>query len=61
MFVGDAKARCPHLSILPYNFEAYEEVADQFYNILHKHCKKVQVLQFLYLFRSRFRISVLQI
>ncbi|KAG9129811.1 hypothetical protein Leryth_016033, partial [Lithospermum erythrorhizon] len=44
MFVGDAKARCPHLSILPYNFEAYEEVADQFYNILHKHCKKVQAV-----------------
>ncbi|XP_058070060.1 DNA repair protein REV1 isoform X4 [Magnolia sinica] len=44
MFVRDAKARCPHLIIFPYNFEAYEEVADQFYNILHKHCKKVQAV-----------------
>lgn len=26
MFVGDAKALCPHLVIFPYNFKAYEEV-----------------------------------
>lgn len=26
MFVRDAKALCTHLVILPYNFEAYEEV-----------------------------------
>ncbi|XP_022735797.1 DNA repair protein REV1 isoform X3 [Durio zibethinus] len=44
MFVRDAKALCPQLIILPYNFEAYEEVADQFYNILHKHCKRVQAV-----------------
>ncbi|CAD6338550.1 unnamed protein product [Miscanthus lutarioriparius] len=44
MFVRDAKARCPHLMIVPYNFDAYEEVADQFYGILHKHCSKVQAL-----------------
>ncbi|XP_056682389.1 DNA repair protein REV1-like isoform X2 [Spinacia oleracea] len=44
MFVRDAKDRCPHLEIVPYNFEAYEEIADQFYNILHKHCDKVQAL-----------------
>ncbi|KAI9181004.1 hypothetical protein LWI28_010199 [Acer negundo] len=44
MFVRDAKALCPHLVILPYNFDAYEEVADQLYNILHKHCKKVQAV-----------------
>ncbi|XP_057249986.1 DNA repair protein REV1-like [Beta vulgaris subsp. vulgaris] len=44
MFVRDAKARCPHLLIVLYNFEAYEEVADQFYNILHKHCDKVQAV-----------------
>ncbi|CAL1379581.1 unnamed protein product [Linum trigynum] len=44
MFVRAAKARCPHLIIFPYNFQAYEEVADQFYNILHKHCSKVQAV-----------------
>ncbi|XP_031381989.1 DNA repair protein REV1 isoform X1 [Punica granatum] len=44
MFVKNAKALCPHLAILPYNFEAYEEVADQFYDILHKRCKKVQAV-----------------
>lgn len=44
MFVRDAKALCPHLVILPYDFGAYEEVADQFYDILHKHCNKIQVL-----------------
>lgn len=26
IFVRDAKALCPHLVILPYDFEAYEEV-----------------------------------
>ncbi|KAK4789684.1 hypothetical protein SAY86_016988 [Trapa natans] len=44
MFVKDAKALCPRLTILQYNFKAYEEVADQFYDILHKHCKKVQAV-----------------
>ncbi|CAI9101949.1 OLC1v1000122C2 [Oldenlandia corymbosa var. corymbosa] len=44
MFVRDAKALCPELVIFPYNFDAYEEVADQFYDILHKHCNKVQAV-----------------
>ncbi|XP_043813942.1 DNA repair protein REV1 isoform X4 [Manihot esculenta] len=44
IFVRDAKAICPHLIIFPYNFQAYEEVADQFYNVLHKHCNKVQAV-----------------
>ncbi|XP_073220509.1 DNA repair protein REV1 isoform X3 [Cicer arietinum] len=44
MFVRDAKALCPHLVIFPYNFEAYEEVADQFYSILHRCCNKVQAV-----------------
>ncbi|XP_048128864.1 DNA repair protein REV1 isoform X3 [Rhodamnia argentea] len=44
MFVRDAKARCPHLVIFPYNFEAYTEVADHFYSILHKHCATVQAV-----------------
>lgn len=44
IFVRDAKALCPHLAIFPYNFEAYEEVADKFYDILHKHCNKVQAV-----------------
>ncbi|KAG6515804.1 hypothetical protein ZIOFF_026234 [Zingiber officinale] len=44
IFVRDAKVCCPNLVILPYDFEAYQEVAEQFYNILHKHCSKVQAL-----------------
>ncbi|CAM8935329.1 unnamed protein product [Rhodiola kirilowii] len=44
IFVRDAKALCPHLVILPYNFETYQEVADQFYHILHKHCDNVQAV-----------------
>ncbi|KAK1423808.1 hypothetical protein QVD17_19117 [Tagetes erecta] len=44
IFVRAAKACCPNLVIVPYDFEAYEEVADQFYSILHKHCNKVQAL-----------------
>ncbi|EEE66263.1 hypothetical protein OsJ_22448 [Oryza sativa Japonica Group] len=44
MFVREAKARCPHLMIVPYDFDAYGEVADQFYGILHKYCSKVQAL-----------------
>lgn len=51
MFVRDAKALCPHLVIFPYNFEAYEEVADQFYSILHRHCNKVQVFYGLIFFK----------
>ncbi|GJN39191.1 hypothetical protein PR202_gb28293 [Eleusine coracana subsp. coracana] len=47
MFVRDAKARCAHLVIVPYNFSAYEEVADQFYGTLHKYCNKVQVDDYL--------------
>ncbi|CAN8246108.1 unnamed protein product [Cochlearia groenlandica] len=44
MFVRHAKELCPHLVIVPYNFEAYKEVADQFYDILHRHCRKVQAV-----------------
>ncbi|VFQ72083.1 unnamed protein product [Cuscuta campestris] len=44
MFVRDAKGLCPQLVILSYDFQAYEEVADKFYDILHKHCKKVQAV-----------------
>ncbi|XP_010538632.1 PREDICTED: DNA repair protein REV1 isoform X2 [Tarenaya hassleriana] len=44
MFVRNAKDLCPQLIIVPYNFEAYEEVADHFYDILHKHCRKVQAI-----------------
>ncbi|CAA0830956.1 DNA repair protein REV1, partial [Striga hermonthica] len=44
MFVKDAKDRCPQLVIVPYDFGAYELVADQFYDILHKHCNKVQAV-----------------
>ncbi|KAG2241165.1 hypothetical protein Bca52824_096850, partial [Brassica carinata] len=70
MFVRHAKDLCPQLVIVPYNFEAYEEVfflelsvsylllsrstmfdivtqpqvADQFYDILHRHCREVQAV-----------------
>ncbi|KAF3485506.1 hypothetical protein F2Q69_00055273 [Brassica cretica] len=44
MFVRHAKDLCPQLVIVPYNFQAYEEVADQFYDILHRHCRKVQAV-----------------
>ncbi|KAH6813421.1 DNA-directed DNA polymerase [Perilla frutescens var. frutescens] len=44
MFVKDAKIRCPQLVIVPYDFGAYEKVADQFYDILHRHCNKVQAV-----------------
>ncbi|KAL1557925.1 DNA repair protein REV1-like isoform X4 [Salvia divinorum] len=44
MFVKDAKIRCPQLVIVPYDFRAYEMVADQFYDILHRHCNKVQAV-----------------
>ncbi|KAJ3678135.1 hypothetical protein LUZ60_001938 [Juncus effusus] len=44
MFVRNAKALCSDLMIFPYDFTAYEEVADQFYGILHKHCDKVQAV-----------------
>ncbi|XP_041989924.1 DNA repair protein REV1-like isoform X2 [Salvia splendens] len=44
MFVKDAKIRCPQLAIVAYDFRAYEMVADQFYDILHNHCNKVQAV-----------------
>ncbi|KAI5064723.1 hypothetical protein GOP47_0019418 [Adiantum capillus-veneris] len=44
MFIRDAKALCPELQVVPYDFGAYEQVADQFYDVLHKHCKKVQAV-----------------
>ncbi|XP_020576766.1 DNA repair protein REV1 isoform X2 [Phalaenopsis equestris] len=44
MFVRDAKNCCPNLFVFPYDFIAYEEVADQFHSILHKHCNNVQAL-----------------
>ena len=29
MFMREAKRRCPDLQVVPYDFEAYEKVADQ--------------------------------
>ncbi|KAL8538364.1 hypothetical protein ACS0TY_000378 [Phlomoides rotata] len=42
ILVKEAKTQCPDLVIVPCDFGAYEMVADQFYDILHKHCNKVQ-------------------
>ncbi|XP_078431133.1 DNA-directed DNA polymerase [Wolffia australiana] len=44
MFVREAKTLCPQLAIFPYDFNAYEEVADQFYTILHEYCPKIQAV-----------------
>ncbi|KAL8551689.1 hypothetical protein ACS0TY_000673 [Phlomoides rotata] len=41
MLVKEAKTRSPKLVFVPYDFGAYEMTADQFYDILHKHCNKV--------------------
>jgi DNA repair protein REV1 len=37
MFLGTAKQLCPHLVVLHYDFEGYEEVSDQVAEILHRH------------------------
>ena len=29
MFIAEAKKRCPHLIVMPYQFEKYEEVSEQ--------------------------------
>ncbi|KAL2609061.1 hypothetical protein R1flu_027634 [Riccia fluitans] len=44
MFVRNAKALCPDLKIVSYDFAGYEEVADKVYNILHYHCSKVEAV-----------------
>ncbi|KAL3677374.1 hypothetical protein R1sor_027322 [Riccia sorocarpa] len=44
MFVRSAKALCPDLKIVSYDFAGYEEVADKVYNILHHHCSKVEAV-----------------
>jgi hypothetical protein len=35
MFVRDAKAKCPDLEIVPYNFAAYEQVRN---SVMHYKC-----------------------
>lgn len=44
MFIRDAKALCPALEVVPYDFEGYQQVADQFYDVLHRYCNKVQAI-----------------
>ncbi|BBN18674.1 DNA repair protein REV1 [Marchantia polymorpha subsp. ruderalis] len=44
MYVRSAKALCPDLKIVSYDFAGYEEVADKVYNILHRHCTKVEAV-----------------
>ena len=29
MFIAEAKKRCPHLIVMPYQFDKYEEVSEQ--------------------------------
>ncbi len=29
MFMGDAKRRCPHLIVVPYEFERYDEITEK--------------------------------
>ncbi|CAI7847325.1 unnamed protein product [Closterium sp. NIES-54] len=44
MFLREARRRCPQLQLLPYDFEAYERVADEVYAILHRYAPVVQCL-----------------
>lgn len=32
MFIAEAKKRCPHLIVMPYQFDKYEEVSEQVHN-----------------------------
>ncbi|KAL0055598.1 hypothetical protein WJX82_002289 [Trebouxia sp. C0006] len=42
MFIAEAKKRCPHLIVMPYQFDKYEEVSEQVYRILLKATACVQ-------------------
>uniref|UniRef100_A0A383W0I0 DNA polymerase kappa n=1 Tax=Tetradesmus obliquus TaxID=3088 RepID=A0A383W0I0_TETOB len=44
MFMSDAKARCPGLLVVPYEFDKYEEISEQVYRILLRHTPVVQPL-----------------
>ena len=34
MFIGDAHKRCPHLVVMPYDFEKYEDISDKVWFLL---------------------------
>lgn len=40
MYLGQAKALCPNLIVLQYDFQGYEEVSEAMYNILDNHSTK---------------------
>jgi len=35
MFIAEAKKRCPHLIVMPYQFDKYEEVSEQVSPVLY--------------------------
>lgn len=44
MFIAAAKALCPTLVVVPYEFERYQAVSEQVYRILLRHSSMVQAL-----------------
>lgn len=44
MAVGVALKKCPHLILLPYDFEAYREASQQFYTILLQYSSVIQTV-----------------
>ena len=36
MFIAEAKKRCPHLIVMPYQFDKYEEVSEQVTVFVHR-------------------------
>ncbi|SAM00860.1 hypothetical protein [Absidia glauca] len=42
--VGKAQELCPDLKIIPYEFESYRAVSEQFYNILFRYADEIQAV-----------------
>ena len=44
MFIARAKKRCPHLIVMPYQFDKYEEVSEQVQLLMYLHVHGIVVL-----------------
>ncbi|KAI8980544.1 hypothetical protein BDB01DRAFT_234843 [Pilobolus umbonatus] len=42
MMIGEAKKLCPELQVIPYEFEKYRHISEQFYDILYQYADQMQ-------------------
>lgn len=44
MHVGTARQKCPELEVIPYEFEKYRAISEQFYEILFRYADQIQAV-----------------